>query len=84
MNVEGTLLFEQPFARVPYENYRKVFRATQRALEKELQQVQAAAADLARRSESPQSSSSNLAAVEGMIAKVEGLKRKVRTTQTIT
>ncbi|KAF7972879.1 hypothetical protein HWV62_16666 [Athelia sp. TMB] len=77
MNIEGTLLFEQPFARVPYENYRKVFRATQRALEKELQHVQAAAADLARRADSPQSSSANLAAVEGMIAKVEGLKRKL-------
>lgn len=76
MNLEGTLLFEQPFARVPYENYRKVFRATQRALEKELGAVQSAAAELARRPQAVQSEA--LAAVDGMILRVEGLKRKVR------
>jgi len=73
------MLFEQPFARVPYENYRKVFRATQKNIERELGAVQTAANDLSKRSKSgiqtPQDAAKS---IDGMIGRVENLKRKVR------
>ncbi|KAJ7167331.1 hypothetical protein C8R43DRAFT_1121764 [Mycena crocata] len=54
LNVDGILLFEQPFARVPYEHYRKVFRTTQRNVERDLKYVQSTANELARQSPSGQ------------------------------
>ncbi|KAF7325858.1 hypothetical protein MKEN_00436500 [Mycena kentingensis (nom. inval.)] len=80
LNVEGTLLFEQPFVRVPYENYRKVFRTTQRNVERDMKAVQASATDLARRSSDADSGLTPEAAIhsiDAMIANVENLKRKL-------
>ncbi|KAA1472045.1 hypothetical protein DENSPDRAFT_838193 [Dentipellis sp. KUC8613] len=78
LNIDGIMLFEQPFARVPYENYRKIFRASQKNIERELGAVQSAAADLARRTPDTQDSVRTL---ETMITRVETLKRKLSDLQ---
>ncbi|KAH9836322.1 CTLH/CRA C-terminal to lish motif domain-containing protein [Rhodofomes roseus] len=82
LNTEGIMLFEQPFARVPYENYRKVFRTSQKNIEKELGAVQTAASDIAKRAK-PESSDAEdaIKAVDGMITRVENLKRKLADLQ---
>ncbi|KAH9177732.1 CTLH/CRA C-terminal to lish motif domain-containing protein [Lactarius sanguifluus] len=51
-NLDGLLIFEQPFARVPYENYRKVFRTAQKNIERELGAIQTASNDLAKNAQS--------------------------------
>ncbi|KAJ7037896.1 CTLH/CRA C-terminal to lish motif domain-containing protein [Mycena alexandri] len=79
LNVDGILLFEQPFARVPYENYRKVFRSTQRNVERDLKAVQSTANELVKESSSSAGVSSEAAihSIDAMIANVENLKRKL-------
>ncbi|KAJ7461877.1 CTLH/CRA C-terminal to lish motif domain-containing protein [Mycena galericulata] len=78
LNVDGILLFEQPFARVPYENYRKVFRSTQRNVERDLKTVQSAANDLVKQSSSGEvSSETAIQSIDAMITNVENLKRKL-------
>ncbi|KAF9234269.1 CTLH/CRA C-terminal to lish motif domain-containing protein [Melanogaster broomeanus] len=82
VNVEGVMLFEQPFARVPYENYRKVFRASQRNIERELGNVQTASNDLQKRTKANEVDREDAAkTVDGMIARVENLKRKLSDLQ---
>ncbi|OBZ67635.1 Macrophage erythroblast attacher [Grifola frondosa] len=83
LNVEGIMLFEQPFARVPYENYRKVFRTSQKNIEKELSAVQATSSDLAKRTKGDDGSSADgaMKAIDGMITRVENLKRKLSELQ---
>lgn len=58
---------------VPHENYRKVFRASQRNIERELGNVLSVSADLQKRSKGEDA----VKAVDGMITRVENLKRKV-------
>lgn len=77
VNVEGMMLFEQPFARVPHENYRKVFRASQRNIERELGSVLSASADLQTCAKGEEA----VQAVDGMINRVENLKRKLSDIQ---
>ncbi|KAJ7073529.1 CTLH/CRA C-terminal to lish motif domain-containing protein [Mycena belliarum] len=78
LNVDGMLLFEQPFARVPYENYRKVFRTTQRNVERDLKAVQATANELVKQSSSGAVTSGfALESIDAMISNVENLKRKL-------
>ncbi|KAJ7359152.1 CTLH/CRA C-terminal to lish motif domain-containing protein [Mycena albidolilacea] len=78
LNVDGILLFEQPFARVPYENYRKVFRTTQRHVERDLKTVQVTATDLAKQSSSTGvDSEAAVQSIDAMISTVENLKRKL-------
>lgn len=63
---------------MPYENYRKVFRASQRNIERELGNVQTSSNDLQRRSKGNEINLEDAAkTVDGMIARVENLKRKV-------
>ncbi|KAI0346684.1 hypothetical protein BDW22DRAFT_1405428 [Trametopsis cervina] len=85
LNVEGVMLFEQPFARVPYENYRKVFRTSQKHIEKELGALQTAAADLARKARSSAGSGMSVEettkTIDGMIKRAEGLKKKLAELQ---
>ncbi|KZT04505.1 uncharacterized protein LAESUDRAFT_727983 [Laetiporus sulphureus 93-53] len=82
VNVEGIMLFEQPFARVPYESYRKVFRTSLKHIEKELGTVQISSSELATRSKAGNSDTEDtLKAVEGMITRVENLKRKLSDLQ---
>ncbi|KAI0764574.1 CTLH/CRA C-terminal to lish motif domain-containing protein [Trametes elegans] len=80
-NLDGIMLFEQPFARVPYENYRKVFRTSQKNIEKELGAVQNAAKDLAHKDGAAADVEATAKAIDGMIARVEGLKRKLSEMQ---
>ncbi|KAH7907290.1 CTLH/CRA C-terminal to lish motif domain-containing protein [Hygrophoropsis aurantiaca] len=78
LNIDGVMLFEQPFARVPYENYRKVFRASQRNIERELGNVQTTSNDLLKRCKSNEDNAEDTAkAIDGMIGRVENLKRKL-------
>ncbi|KAI5122115.1 hypothetical protein M0805_002237 [Coniferiporia weirii] len=77
VNAEGALLFEQPFARVPYEACRKVFRTSQKYIERELGAVQNTSKELSRRTKSNYDASAALKSIDTMIGKVEGLKRKL-------
>ncbi|KAI0318509.1 CTLH/CRA C-terminal to lish motif domain-containing protein [Amylostereum chailletii] len=79
LHTEGVMLFEQPFARVPYENYRKVFRASQKNIEREFTAVQSSANDLAGRH--GQDVQEVLSSFDAMIGRVEGLKRKLSDLQ---
>lgn len=96
LNVEGNLLLEQPFAKVnvvfsfkfvtshhsqvPYENLRKIFRTSQRYIEREMAAVQSASSDLERATvHQKYEPAEALKTIDGMIGRVEGLKRKVRT-----
>ncbi|KAI0656955.1 CTLH/CRA C-terminal to lish motif domain-containing protein [Cubamyces menziesii] len=81
LNAEGIMLFEQPFARVPYENYRKVFRTSQKNIEKELGAVQNTAKDIASKERPEDDVEATTKAIDGMIARVEGLKRKLSEMQ---
>ncbi|KAI8976668.1 CTLH/CRA C-terminal to lish motif domain-containing protein [Trametes punicea] len=81
LNIEGILLFEQPFARVPYENYRKVFRSSQKNIEKELGAVQNSAKELASKERPEDDVEATTKAIDNMIARVEGLKRKLSEMQ---
>ncbi|KAG9313416.1 hypothetical protein JVU11DRAFT_5735 [Chiua virens] len=82
VNVDGVMLFEQPFARVPYENYRKVFRASQRNIEREVGNVQSASNELQKRTKGNEVDLEDAAkTVDGMITRVENLKRKLSDLQ---
>ena len=78
LNADGIMLFEQPFARVPYENYRKVFRSNQRIIERELGVVQNMVNELNKRAKTGAPSSQEaVKSIDNMIARTENLKRKV-------
>ena len=62
---------------MPYENYRKVFRTSQKNIEKEMGAVQTAANELAKKDTPETDPDATVKAIDGMIARVEGLKRKV-------
>ncbi|KAH9973794.1 CTLH/CRA C-terminal to lish motif domain-containing protein [Lactifluus volemus] len=79
LSLDGLLIFEQPFTRVPYENYRKVFRTAQKNIERELGAIQTASNDLANNaSQTPEEA---IKSIEGIIGRVEGLKRKLSDLQ---
>ncbi|KAI0090385.1 CTLH/CRA C-terminal to lish motif domain-containing protein [Irpex rosettiformis] len=83
LNVDGVMLFEQPFARVPYENYRKVFRTSQKNIEKELGAIQTAASELARKARSGAANPEDaLRSIDAMMKRAEGLKKKLNDLQT--
>ena len=66
---------------VPYENYRKIFRTSQRHLERELGAVLTASNELANRATSGTLDSDDvLKSMDNMIGRVENLKRKVNST----
>ncbi|KAF9530241.1 CTLH/CRA C-terminal to lish motif domain-containing protein [Crepidotus variabilis] len=78
VNLEGIMLFEQPFARVPFENYRKIFRTSQKNLERDLTAVQSSANELSAKGTTGSLSNEDaLNSIDAMIGKVEGLKKKL-------
>ncbi|KAL1677988.1 CTLH/CRA C-terminal to lish motif domain-containing protein [Schizophyllum commune] len=78
INEEGILLLEQPFARVPFENYRKIFRTSQKQIEREMGPVQTGVAKLVKDAEAGSLDSAQaIESIDAMIARVEGLKRKL-------
>jgi macrophage erythroblast attacher len=63
---------------VPYENYRKIFRTSQKNVERELGAVLSTSKDLSSRASSGSvDQEAALKSVDGMIGRVENLKRKV-------
>ncbi|VDC00119.1 unnamed protein product [Peniophora sp. CBMAI 1063] len=76
VQTEGVLLFEQPFVKVPFENYRKVFRTSQRSVEKEFGGVQTLAKQAASAS-----TEDALTSLDSMLGKMQGLKRKLSEIQ---
>ncbi|KAL1741927.1 CTLH/CRA C-terminal to lish motif domain-containing protein [Schizophyllum fasciatum] len=78
INEEGILLLEQPFARVPYENYRQVFRTSQKHIEREMGPVQSGVEKLAKDADAGALDPAQaMESIDAMIARVEGLKRKL-------
>ncbi|KIK68605.1 hypothetical protein GYMLUDRAFT_68454 [Collybiopsis luxurians FD-317 M1] len=78
VDVEGVFLFEQPFARVPYENYRKVFRTSQKHVEREYTAIQTSANEIPISLRAGNPNATEIAAViDGMIGRVVTLKRKL-------
>ena len=67
---------------VPYENYRKIFRTSQRHLERELGAVLTASNELANRATTSGTLDIGdvLKSMDSMIGRVENLKRKVNST----
>lgn len=66
---------------MPYENYRKVFRTSQKNVERELSAVQSTSTDLNNRARNGKVRKEEVvSSIEGMIGRVENLKRKVRPT----
>lgn len=71
-------MLEQPFVRVPYENFRKVFRTSQRNVEKEFGPLQHASDVLVSQAQvGALTTEEALKSVDGMIGRVESLKRKL-------
>ena len=63
---------------VPFENYRKVFRTSQKQIEKELGALHTAASDLATKAQNGEVNSEDaLKAIDAMLKRAENLKRKV-------
>ncbi|PFH49348.1 hypothetical protein AMATHDRAFT_147869 [Amanita thiersii Skay4041] len=85
LNVDGVLLLEQPFARVPYENYRKIFRTSQKYIEKELGALQATSAEFVKNNAAASvrmgDVEESVKTIECMIGRVENLKRKLSNLQ---
>ncbi|KAJ3932382.1 MAG: CTLH/CRA C-terminal to lish motif domain-containing protein [Lentinula lateritia] len=78
VDVEGAFLFEQSFARVPYENYRKVFRSSQKNIEREFGAIQSAVDDVSSTLKTGTAKKEDIAsAIDGMIGRAETLKRKL-------
>ncbi|CAA7264337.1 unnamed protein product [Cyclocybe aegerita] len=78
LNMEGIMLFEQPFAKVPYENYRKIFRTQQKNVERELGAVQTSSKDLvSSAADGSLTAEDALKSIDNMIGRVENLKRKL-------
>ncbi|QRW02883.1 macrophage erythroblast attacher [Ceratobasidium sp. AG-Ba] len=82
VNAEGTILFEQPFLRVPYETLRKHFRNSQKHIEREFGSIQTVSAELARPRPDGRNAVETAKALDGMISRVEGLKKKLQDLQT--
>ncbi|PPQ75590.1 hypothetical protein CVT24_010896 [Panaeolus cyanescens] len=78
VNHEGIMLFEQPFVKVPYENYKKIFRTQQKNVEKDFNAIQSSSNDLVSKARQGNLESEDaLKALDGMIGRVENLKRKL-------
>ena len=64
--------------KVPYENYRKVFRTSQKNIEKELGAIQTAASELSRKARAGLARPDEaLKSIDAMMKRAEGLKKKV-------
>ncbi|EKM76774.1 hypothetical protein AGABI1DRAFT_62820 [Agaricus bisporus var. burnettii JB137-S8] len=78
LNTDGIFLLEQPFVRVPYENYRRIFRTSQRNVEKDFGPLQNASNDLVNRARAGTLNDEEaLKSIDSMIGRVESLKRKL-------
>ena len=62
---------------MPYENYRKAFRTSQKYIERELSAVTSASNELTSKAATNPDDTELLKTLDAMIAKVEGLGKKV-------
>ncbi|KAJ5541964.1 hypothetical protein N7535_004383 [Penicillium sp. DV-2018c] len=82
LNPESHIILDQPLLRLPQELARKNFKSVQRAVEREKEYVIPALKDTANASLSnAQSPDQTLAALDAMISRMQGLKRKMETLQ---
>lgn len=72
---EGVYMLEQPFLRAPNESLRRQFRAMQKHVERDMTGLKNNARELSKKG--GQSQQDAIAALDAMIAKVEGLKQKL-------
>lgn len=85
---DDILLLEQPFLKVPSDNLRGAFRATQRLLERDFDKLNTSIRDVGKTlskvngSEEQNSigSQETLKAIDGLLLKARGLKRKISDT----
>ncbi|KAF8738982.1 C-terminal LisH motif, partial [Rhizoctonia solani] len=82
VNIEGTILFEQPLLRVPHETLRKHFRNSQKHIEREFGAIQSASAELAKPRLGDRDPVETAKVLDGVIARVEGLKKRLLDIQT--
>ncbi|KAG8907679.1 GID complex subunit containing RING finger motif [Tulasnella sp. 403] len=78
VNHDGALIFEQPFVKVPYEQLRRHFKAGQKQIERDFTILQKESADAAKSKPEPEQARKVL---DGMVTRVEGLKRKLEEIQ---
>ncbi|KAI9207108.1 CTLH/CRA C-terminal to lish motif domain-containing protein [Polychytrium aggregatum] len=85
LNNDGIILLEKPFiqarrpspdALVPYEQFKRAFRTYQKLIEKEMTNVTQAASDLQSKASGLKSEDA-CQAIDGMVAKLQHLKRKI-------
>ncbi|KAJ5144158.1 uncharacterized protein N7515_002945 [Penicillium bovifimosum] len=82
LNPESHIILDQPLLRLPQELARKNFKAVQRAVEREKEYVIPALKDTTNASLSnTQSPDQTLAALDAMISRMQGLKRRMETLQ---
>ncbi|KAI2788311.1 Protein fyv10 [Penicillium oxalicum] len=82
LNPESHLILDQPLLRLPHELARRNFKAVQRAVEREKEYVLPALKEAANASLSnTQTPDQTLAALDAMISRMQGLKRKMLSLQ---
>jgi len=79
VNHDGALMFEQPFVKVPHEHLRKLFKTSQRHIERDFTAIQKETSDVVK---ARPSNTSAVKVIDGIIGRVEGLKRKLSDVQT--
>ncbi|KAG2412670.1 hypothetical protein HFD88_010227 [Aspergillus terreus] len=82
LNAENHLLLDQPLLRLPHELARRNFKSVQRLVEREKEYVLPALKETANASLSQsQTPDQTLAALDAMISRMQGLKRKMENLQ---
>ncbi|KAJ5812541.1 hypothetical protein N7474_008842 [Penicillium riverlandense] len=82
LNPESHLILDQPLLRLPHELARKNFKTVQRAVEREKEYVLPALKDAANASlNNTHTPDQTLAALDAMISRMQGLKRKMENLQ---
>ncbi|EAW12480.1 FYV10 family protein [Aspergillus clavatus NRRL 1] len=82
LNAENHLLLDQPLLRVPHELARRNFKSVQRLVEREREYVLPALKEAANASlANTQTPDQTLAALDAMISRMQGLKRKMESLQ---
>ncbi|KAG8994598.1 GID complex subunit containing RING finger motif [Tulasnella sp. JGI-2019a] len=79
VNHDAALMFEKPFIQVPHEQFRKFFKTSQRHIERDFTSLQKEANEAVKTQ--PQGAAA-AKLIDGMINRVEGLKRKLSDLQT--
>ncbi|KAI9797507.1 MAG: GID complex subunit containing RING finger motif [Piccolia ochrophora] len=77
LNADSHLLLDQSLLRLPHELLRKNFKSAQRAVERERIDVLENCASTANASLAGEAPTQSLASLDGMIARMQGLKRKL-------